>query len=151
MLKPEYFRRNHDYLCPGPCFTTAICHCRKNFSQWQRSFQWKLHYHWLKFLWQHHVTVVIQGPGYARGQGINSKGIKHVGPTGIDLPQRGISNACAFSMWRNYAKYNQAWECAFQRNPGYWLNIKVVFPRYGDSHVKDKMVMRPLTWGSLYW
>ena len=23
------------------------------------------------------------------------------------------------------------------------LNIKTVFPRYGDSHVKDKMVVRP--------
>ena len=38
----------------------------------------------------------------------------------------------------------------------YWarLNIKTVFPWYGDSHVKDKMVSETvlsLTWGSLYW
>ena len=41
------------------------------------------------------------------------------------------------------------------------VNIKTIFPRYGDSHVKDKMVMRPsyLWYGdpytgkttSLYW
>ena len=27
--------------------------------------------------------------------------------------------------------------------PGPRLNIKTVFPRYGDSHVKDKTVVRP--------
>ena len=47
----------------GPCLTTAILRCRKNSSQWQRSFQWKLHSHWLKFLRQRHVAVVRQGPG----------------------------------------------------------------------------------------
>ena len=31
----------------------------------------------------------------------------------------------------------RAWE------PGPCLNIKTVFPRYGDSHVKDKTVVRP--------
>ena len=34
------------------------------------------------------------------------------------------------------------------------LNIKTVFPWYGDSHVKDKMVgdaVLSLTWESLYW
>ena len=34
--------------CPGPCITTAIWRCRNPFSQWQRSFQWKLCFHWLK-------------------------------------------------------------------------------------------------------
>ena len=29
------------------------------------------------------------------------------------------------------------------RQSGPRLNIKTVFPRYGDSHVKDKTVMRP--------
>ena len=47
---------------PGPCLTTAIWRCRKNSSQWQRSFQWKLHSHWLEFLLQRHVAVVRQGP-----------------------------------------------------------------------------------------
>ena len=28
-------------------------------------------------------------------------------------------------------------------SPGPCLNIKTVFPKYGDSHVKDKRVMRP--------
>ena len=50
--------------CPncihGPCLTTAIWRCRKNSSQWQRSFQWKLYSHWLKFLRQRHVAVVRQ-------------------------------------------------------------------------------------------
>ena len=34
------------------------------------------------------------------------------------------------------------------------LNIKTVFPRYGDSHVQDKTVgesVLSLTWDSLYW
>ena len=35
---------------PGPCLTTAIWRCRKHFSQWQRSFQRKLHSHLDKIL-----------------------------------------------------------------------------------------------------
>ena len=34
------------------------------------------------------------------------------------------------------------------------LNIKTIFPRYGDSYVKDKTVgetVLSLTWESLYW
>ena len=37
---------------------------------------------------------------------------------------------------------------------GFRLNIKTVFPGYGDSHVKDKTVgetVLSLTWESLYW
>ena len=30
-----------------------------------------------------------------------------------------------------------------RRQPGACLNIKTIFPRYGDSHVKDKTVVRP--------
>ena len=29
-----------------------------------------------------------------------------------------------------------------KQDPGPHLNIETVFPRYGDSHVKDKMVAR---------
>ena len=47
---------------PGPCFTTATWRCRKDFSQWEGSFQRKLHCHWLKLLWQHQIVVVRQGP-----------------------------------------------------------------------------------------
>ena len=39
-------------------------------------------------------------------------------------------------------------------DPGPRLNIKTVFPRYGDSNVKDKTVgetVLSLTWESLYW
>ena len=43
----------------GPCITNVIATCRKNFSQWERSFLWKLRCHWLKFLWR---VAVIQGP-----------------------------------------------------------------------------------------
>ena len=50
---------------PGPCLTTAIWRFRKNSSQWQCSFQRKLHSHWLKLLRQRHVAVVRQGPGCA--------------------------------------------------------------------------------------
>ena len=41
-----------------------------------------------------------------------------------------------------------------RKDPGLRLNIKTVFPRDGDSHVKDKTVgetVLSLTWGSLYW
>ena len=41
-----------------------------------------------------------------------------------------------------------------RQGPGPRLNIKTVFPRYGDSHVKDKTVgdtVLSLTWESLYW
>ena len=48
---------------PGPCITNVIATCRKNFSQWESSFLWKLRYHWLKFLRRIAKTLVIQGPG----------------------------------------------------------------------------------------
>ena len=47
---------------PGPCITNVIATCRKNFSQWERSFLWKLRCHWLKFLRRVAKTLVIQGP-----------------------------------------------------------------------------------------
>ena len=47
----------------GPCITNVFATCRKNFSQWERSFLWKLRCHWLKFLRRVAKTLVIQGPG----------------------------------------------------------------------------------------
>ena len=47
----------------GPCLTTATWRCRKNFSQWERSFLWKLRFHWLKGLRQRQIAVVRQGSG----------------------------------------------------------------------------------------
>ena len=47
---------------PGPCITNVIATCRKNFSQWERSFHWKLRCHWLKYLRRVAKTLVIQGP-----------------------------------------------------------------------------------------
>ena len=41
---------------------TAIWYCCNRFSQWQCSFHWKLHCHWLKELWQCHVTVAHVTP-----------------------------------------------------------------------------------------
>ena len=37
--------------------------CRKNFSQWECSFHWKLRCHWLEFLRQRQIAVVRQDPG----------------------------------------------------------------------------------------
>ena len=51
---------------PGPCLTTAKWRCRKNCSQWERSFLWKLRCHWLEFLRQCQIAVVRQSPGHAR-------------------------------------------------------------------------------------
>ena len=53
----------HENWCPGPCLTTATWRCRKNFSQWECSFLWKLRCHWLEFLRQRQIAVVRQGPG----------------------------------------------------------------------------------------
>ena len=56
-------------LCiTGLCLITASWCCRKNSRQWQRSFQWKLHSHWRKFLRQCHVAVERQGPGPTGGK-----------------------------------------------------------------------------------
>ena len=52
----------------GPCITNVIATCRKNFSQWERSFLWKLRCHWLKFLRRVAKTLVIQGPGHLCGE-----------------------------------------------------------------------------------
>ena len=54
---------NHPGPTPGPCITNVIATCRKNFSQWESSFLWKLRCHWLKFLRRVAKTLVIQGPG----------------------------------------------------------------------------------------
>ena len=51
----------------GPCITNVIATCRKNFSQWESSFLWKLRCHWLKFLRRVAKTLVIQGPGLFMG------------------------------------------------------------------------------------
>ena len=51
-------------MLPGPCITNVIAICCKNFSQWERSFLWKLRCHWLKFLRRVAKTLVIQGPGH---------------------------------------------------------------------------------------
>ena len=48
-------------MVPGPCLTTATWRCRKNFSQWECSFHWKLRCHWLEFLQQRQIAVVT-GP-----------------------------------------------------------------------------------------
>ena len=50
----------------GPCITNVIATRRKNFSQWESSFLWKLRYHWLKFLRRVAKTLVIQGPGWSQ-------------------------------------------------------------------------------------
>ena len=47
---------------PGSCITNVIATCRKIFSQWERSFLWKLRCHWLKFLRHVAKRLVIQGP-----------------------------------------------------------------------------------------
>ena len=52
------------FIKSGPCITNVIATCRKNFSQWESSFLWKLRYHWLKFLRRVAKTLVIQGPGF---------------------------------------------------------------------------------------
>ena len=54
---------SHIFGDPGPCITNVIATCRKNFSQWESSFLWKLRCHWLKFLRRVAKTLVIQGPG----------------------------------------------------------------------------------------
>ena len=68
-------------------------------------------------------------------------------PVTSEFPAQMASNAENASIcWRHHD--------AGLADPGLRLNIKTVFLRSGDSHVKDKTVARPsysLTWGSLYW
>ena len=47
---------------PVPSISNVTWRCRKNFSQWERCFHWKLPCHWLKFLKQRRIAVVILGP-----------------------------------------------------------------------------------------
>ena len=61
-------------------------------------------------------------------------------------------------IYKNKTKANSKWRSLYvflhDQQPEPRLNIKTVFPRYGDSHVKDKTVARPsylLAWESLYW
>ena len=58
-------RSSHANACriTGPCCTIVTCRCPKNFSQWERSFLWKLRCHWLKSLQQRQIAVVWQGSG----------------------------------------------------------------------------------------
>ena len=67
---------------PGPCITNVIATCRKNFSQWESSFLWKLRCHWLKFLRRVAKTLVIQGP------------VIHLRP--VDYPHKRTNNAKLF-------------------------------------------------------
>ena len=55
--------------------------------------------------------------------------------------------------WKNCLYIEKgAWN--IHREPGPHLNIKTIFPMYGDFHIKDKTVgetVLSLTWESLYW
>ena len=54
----------------------------------------------------------------------------------------------------DYRRHMPSSGCNELLRPGPCLNIKTVFPKYGDSHVKDKTVgetVLSLTWESLYW
>ena len=65
------------------------------------------------------------------------------------------------SLYTLYGMMNNQWHnprrlWEDEPHPGPWFNIKTAFPRYGDSHVKDKTVARhgdPYTGKttSLYW
>ena len=52
------------FLVCRPGITTATWRCRKMFSQWERSFHWKLCYHWLKGLQQRQIAIEIQDQGW---------------------------------------------------------------------------------------
>ena len=49
----------------GSCIDTPIWRFRKTLSQWERSFHWKLCFHWLNGLHHCQIAVVTQGPGDA--------------------------------------------------------------------------------------
>ena len=91
----DYFRRNNyvrmNSMVSGPCITNVIATCRKNFSQWESSFLWKLRCHWLKFLRRVAKTLVIQGPGtHCNGTQKNAQG----GP--YKKIQRNTRSYCCF-------------------------------------------------------
>ena len=72
----------------GLCLTTATWRCRKNFSQWELSFLWKLRCHWLKGLRQRQIPVVRQGPEHnIRDRCRASWIVKQYGSLWLVLPQ----------------------------------------------------------------
>ena len=76
LLQNPQLRLYQFALEAGPCITNVIATCRKNFSQWESSFLWKLRCHWLKFLRRVAKTLVIQGPGLFRCCGVVSMQIE---------------------------------------------------------------------------
>ena len=55
-------RVHYSRECSGSCITIVTWRCRKNFRQWERTLRWEARCHYLKFLRQRPITVVIQDP-----------------------------------------------------------------------------------------
>ena len=71
-------------IWPGPRLTTATWRCRRNFSQWECSFRWKLRCHWLEFLRQRQVDSVVVG-------------CRLISTTACD--QDAFCSSCAYHVW----------------------------------------------------
>ena len=96
---------------PGSRLTTAIWRCCKPFSQWQCSFQRKLHCHWLKFLQQRHV-VIAQDPVCSKNHNITgllwscfwmSIGYRH---TNAENPVCWLAHVMPHHFWSFHYKAN---------------------------------------------
>ena len=69
------------------------------------------------------------------------------------LADIGVNTKVLFMLIQPLINSMTLWQ-GLSKEAGPHLNIKTVFPRYGDSHVKDKTVgetVLSLTWESLYW
>ena len=70
--------------------------------------------------------------------------------SGLNVKQGHIDVISIGQMYHRYIMF-QTWKCGTNRAR---LNIKIVVPKYDDSHVKDKTVAETvlsLTWEYLYW
>ena len=66
LISHQMLQLSSEKQSPGPCLTTATWRCRKNFSQWEGSFLWKLCCHWLKGLRQRQIAVLRQTQGFSK-------------------------------------------------------------------------------------
>ena len=76
------------------------------------------------------------------------------GLSSIKIVKKTPQKTIAMIFFQTLRRIYRCGVCTNQEASGPRLNINTVFPRYGDSHVKGKMVgetVLSLTWESLNW
>ena len=146
---------------PGPCITNVFATCRKNFSQWHRSFQRKLRSHWLKFLRHVAITLVIQGPGLCWL--VACFGAKPLFEAMLAYFSSGPSET-NFKFWLKFKHFRQRKrlrKCYLQNDaifpqwailPYFYVAtiIFMVHITWGPYHIKPILHMKPISYDTLH-